>query len=92
MKKFYLIIVCILSLIIGSIYGYENPERMSIIKILLKKKFTPKVIKETGPLQKAAANSYNIKFSKIIALNERTAFIVHESEKIYFDVSSLKIL
>ena len=56
----------VLFFIIGVIYGYENPERVVLIKMKIKKQFSPKVSKETGPLQKVNANSFNVEFLKII--------------------------
>ena len=64
MKKIIAILSCLLAFIIGTIYGYENPERMDLIKIKFKKNFSPKISKETGPIQKAYANAYNVEFSK----------------------------
>jgi hypothetical protein len=52
MKKILIIIICLLAFIFGSIYGYENPENMDLIKSKVKKNFSPKIKKETGPLQK----------------------------------------
>ena len=80
-KKIATIIAGILFFVIGVIYGYENPERIVLIKMKIKKQFSPKISKETGPLQKVSANSYNVEFSKIISLTEKTAFIIYEEKK-----------
>ena len=80
MKKIIIIIICLLTFIVGAIYGYENPERMDLIKIKVKKQFSPKVSKEDGPLQKVNANSFNVEFSKIVSLTEKTAFIIYEEK------------
>ena len=79
MKKIIAILSCLLAFIIGTIYGYENPERMDLIKIKFKKNFSPKISKETGPIQKAYANAYNVEFSKILSLTEKTAFVIYEA-------------
>tara|TARA_Y100000590_G_scaffold160905_1_gene184475 strand:- start:68 stop:1327 length:1260 start_codon:yes stop_codon:yes gene_type:complete len=80
-KKIATIIAGILFFVIGVIYGYENPERIVLIKMKIKKQFSPKISKEIGPLQKVSANSYNVEFSKIISLTEKTAFIINEEKK-----------
>ena len=80
-KKITIIIAGILFFVIGVIYGYENPERIVLIKMKIKKQFSPKISKETGPLQKVSANSYNVEFYKIISLTEKTAFIINEEKK-----------
>ena len=79
-KKITIIIAGILFFVIGVIYGYENPERIVLIKMKIKKQFSPKISKETGPLQKVSANSYNVEFYKIISLTEKTAFIINEKK------------
>ena len=79
-KKIATIIAGILFFVIGVIYGYENPERIVLIKMKIKKQFSPKISKETGPLQKVSANSYNVEFYKIISLTEKTAFIINEKK------------
>ena len=79
-KTILTVIVCILFFIIGVIYGYENPEKIALIKMKINKQFSQKISKETGPLQKAYANSYNVEFYKIISLTEKTAFIIHEEK------------
>ena len=79
-KTILTVIVCILFFIIGVIYGYENPEKIVLIKMKINKQFSPKISEETGPLQKAYANSYNVEFYKIISLTEKTAFIIYKEK------------
>ena len=79
-KTILTIITCISFFIIGVMYGYENPERVALIKMKFKKQFSPKISEEKGPLQKAFANSYNVEFYKIISLTEKTAFIINEKK------------
>ena len=79
-KTILTVIVCILFFIIGVIYGYENPENIVLIKMKINKQFSPKISKETGPLQKAYANSYNVEFYKIFSLTEKTAFLIYEGK------------
>ena len=87
MKKILIIIICLLAFIFGSIYGYENPENMDLIKSKVKKNFSPKIKKETGPLQKVNANSFSVDFEKVVSLTQKTAFIINEKKnKNYFTI------
>ncbi len=80
MKKIFIIVACLFAFVFGAIYGYENPEILDLIKIKFKKQSSSKIDKEKGPLQKVNANSFNVEFSKIISLTERTAFIVYKEK------------
>ena len=80
MKKIVTILFCLLAFIFGSIYGYENPENMDLIKSKVKKNFSPKIKKEDGPLQKISANSFSVEFEKIISLTEKTAFVIFDKK------------
>ena len=80
MKKIIIATFCLLAFVFGTIYGYENPERMDLIKIKIKKQFSPKIKKESGPSQKVTANSFNVEFSKIISLSEKTSFVLYQEK------------
>ena len=42
-KTILTVIVCILFFIIGVIYGYENPEKIVLIKMKINTQFSPKI-------------------------------------------------
>ena len=101
MNKFLFILIWLLSLIIVSIYTYENPEKIEIIKnyfkkdkdakVKLDKTLIQKVESENKLVQKVIANSFSVEFSKIISLSQRTAFVVHDENILNFDENYLKI-
>tara|TARA_B100000029_G_scaffold501269_1_gene574334 strand:+ start:821 stop:2068 length:1248 start_codon:yes stop_codon:yes gene_type:complete len=91
MKKFLAVLFWFFSLIIAIIYTYENPEKFDVIKNHFKKYTTSKIKVEKGPTQIVKSNSFYVKFSKIISLNAKTAFIVHEAKNSTFNENNLVI-
>ena len=92
MKKFFLFfLIWLLSIILASIYTYENPEKAEIIKNYFKKNKNPEVKIEKGDIQKVMANSFIVEFSKEVSFTGRTAFVVHENNITSFNINSLEI-
>ena len=91
MKKFLAALFWLFSLIIVSIYTYENPERFDVIKHNFKKYTTPKIKVEKGPTQIIKSNSFNVELSKVVSLNNKTAFIIHEKNISNFSENNLII-
>ena len=91
MRKFLFILIWLLSLIIVSIYTYENPEKIEKIKLYFKEEKNVKVKLKENAVQTVEANSFSVEFSKIFPLSQRTAFIVHDENISNFDEKSLKI-
>ena len=78
-KNLLLLILWIITIIFTSVWVYENPEPIRILKNYLKKN---KIVK---------ANSFNIKIDKIISLSKKTAFILYEKNFSKFNPSLMKI-
>ena len=78
-KNLLLLLLWIITIIFTSVWIFENPETVRIVKNYLKKN---KIVK---------ANSFNIKIDKIIPLSEKTAFILYEENFSKFDPSLMKI-
>ena len=78
-KNLLLLLLWILTIIFTSVWIYENPEIVRIVKNYLKKN---KIVK---------ANSFNVKIDKIISLSKRTAFILYEENLSKLDLSLVKI-
>ena len=78
-KNLLLLILWIITIIFTSVWVYENPEPIEILKNYLKKN---KIVK---------ANSFNIKIDKIISLSKKTAFILYEKNFSEFNPSLMKI-
>jgi len=91
MKKILFIASWFLSLIIVSLYTYENPESIEKIKHYYKSKKEPKVQIEITNTEKIKANSFSVEFSKVISLSEKTAFIIHDEKALKFNKNFLKI-
>ena len=85
MKKILFIASWFLSLIIVSLYTYENPESIEKIKHYYKSKKEPKVQIEITNTEKIKANSFSVEFSKVISLSEKTAFIIHDEKALKFN-------
>ena len=78
-KNLLLLILWIITIIFTSVWVYENPETIEILKNYFKKN---KIVK---------ANSFNIKIDKIISLSKKTAFILYEKNFSKFNPSLMKI-
>ena len=91
MKKFLFFLGWVLSLLLVSLYTYENPEKIDIIKSHLKQYKKQRVKYEEGSIQTVTANSFAIDFSKVISISNRTAFIVHNSNIKNFNINLLEI-
>jgi len=78
-KNLLLLILWIITIIFTSVWVYENPETIEILKNYFKKN---KIVK---------ANSFNIKIDKIISLSKKTAFILYEKNFSEFNPSLMKI-
>ena len=80
-----------MSLAIASIYTYEHPEKIEIIKSFFYEKKEPEIKYVNKEIKKISANSFNVEFSKIISISEKTAFIVYDENISNFDEKKLKI-
>ena len=91
MRKFIFILIWLVSVIIASIYTYENPEVIESIKHNFEKHLPSKVKFEQGPYNNSIGNSFIVEFSREISFLEKTAFIVHDENVLNFNENSLKI-
>ena len=78
MKKFVFILIWLITLIIVSVYTYENPEKMDIVKYYFKKHIPSKIKFEQGPSQRSLGNSFAVEFSQEVSFSEKTAFIIYD--------------
>ena len=91
MRKFIFILIWLVSLIITSIFTYENPEVIDFIKKSIEKRLPSKIKFEQGPSNRSVGNSFVVEFSQEISFSKRTAFIVHDKNVLNFNENSLKI-
>ena len=91
-KKFYLLsIIWIISLLVVSLWTFENPDKIEFIKNIYKKNKSPIVKIEEKPENRIAANSFIVITQKIMSLSEKTAFISYEDKKNVFNPNFLNI-
>ena len=91
-KKFYLLsIIWIISLLVVSLWTFENPDKIELIKNIYKKNKSPIVRIEEKPENQIAANSFIVITQKIMSLSEKTAFISYEDKKNVFNPNFLNI-
>ena len=91
-KKFYLLsIIWIISLLVVSLWTFENPDKIEFIKNIYKKNKSPIVKIEEKPENRIAANSFIVITQKIMSLSEKTAFISYEDNKNVFNPNFLNI-
>ena len=69
----------------SSIWSYENPDKIEILKSFFKKKDPPKFSVEKEESKIIVANSFSVKLTKLISLSEKTAFVTLEKNISYFD-------
>ena len=91
MRKFIFILIWLVSLIIASIFTYENPEVIDFIKKSIEKRLPSKIKFEQGPSNRSAGNSFIVEFSQEVSFLKRTAFIIHDKNVLNFNENSLKI-
>ena len=91
MKIFLISLIWLSSLIIASLYTYEHPEKIELIKYYFNKVKAPEAELQKANFQKVLANSFSVEFSQVISLSEKTAFIVHDENTLNFDPNTLKI-
>ena len=89
--KIFFIIIWFLTIVFASFWGYENPEKVEILKSYFKKNTPPKINREKNIYEKVIANSFTVEFSKVVSLSEKTAFIVNDKNFSKFDESLIKI-
>ena len=91
-KKFYLLsIIWIISLLVVSLWTFENPDKIEFIKNIYKKNKSPIVKIEEKPENRIVANSFIVITQKIMSLSEKTAFISYEDNKNVFNPNFLNI-
>ena len=92
MKKIFLLLIAIiLSLLLGAIWGYSNPEKIEIFKSFFKQRTKPIITSTPDNVKIARANSFSVSISEIFTLSEKTAFVIYDENNSIFDKKKLKI-
>ena len=91
MKKYLIIILFwIISVILVSVWTFENPEKLEKIKSAFKKNKAIKVETEVKDSKSINSNSFSLIVTKEIGLKDKTAFVTHPLKK-KFDIKKLNI-
>ena len=94
-KNFFIIfVIWIISLLAASLWTFENPDKIELIKNLYKKNKSPIIkIENTNetPVKQITSNSYLVTFKKIMSLSHKTAFISYNNKEDIFNLNSLNI-
>ena len=90
-KKILIILFWFLSLVIISIYTYENPDKFELIKTYFSKDEKQEIKFVGSPILTMPGNSFIVGVSKEFAFTERTAFLIHDENVLNFDANLLKI-
>ncbi len=90
-KKTLIIFIWIFSILFSVIWTYENPDKIEKIKNNFKKKELSKIEVVNENIIEIVANSFNLEVKKILSLENKTAFIIHEHKAKKFDLKKLEI-
>jgi hypothetical protein len=90
-KKILIILIWFLSLVIISIYTYENPDKIEVIKNYFSKAKKHEIKFSGTPIIIMSGNSFIVGVSKEFSFTERTAFLIHDENVLNFDANLLKI-
>tara|TARA_E500000331_G_scaffold354819_1_gene408803 strand:+ start:186 stop:1427 length:1242 start_codon:yes stop_codon:yes gene_type:complete len=90
-KFFFLSIIWLVSLLVVSIWTFENPDKIELIKSMYKKNKNPIVKIEETPINQVTSNSFVVSFKRIMQLSNKTAFISYDDKSDIFNPSFLKI-
>ena len=91
MKKFSIILLWLASVVLISLYTYENPEIIEKTKNYFKEDKNLLILRQESEIFRRPGNSFFIEFSEVVSFSEKTAFIIHDKEILNFDVFSLAI-
>ena len=90
-KKILIILIWFLSLVIISIYTYENPDKIEIIKNYFSKAKKQEIKFSGTPSLTMPGNSFIVGVSEEFSFTGRTAFLIHDENVLNFDANHLKI-
>ena len=90
-KLFIIIIIWMISLVLTSVYFYENPELIEKVKKNFAGDKTLVLGSKEGDILRTPGNSFMLEFSKVLSFSEKTAFIIHDKDILDFNKENLRI-
>ena len=91
MNKLIITLFWFLSVIGSIIWSYENPEKIESLKDYFKKNQNPEINIAEETSEKFIANAFDVEVTKIIELEEKTAFLIYPDEERKFNKNKIKI-
>ena len=91
MKKFSIILLWLASVVLISLYTYENKEIMDKAKNYFKRDKNLVILQQEGEIFRKPGNSFLIEISEVVSFSQKTAFIIHDKEILNFDKDNLRI-
>jgi len=91
MKKFFIAIFWLISILIAIVLTYENPDKIEGLKDNFKKNEISKISNVESNSISYTANSFDLYSKNLIELKEKVAFISYPTEQKIFDKNKLKI-
>ncbi len=90
-KNLTYLIIWLFSILMSIIWTFENPDKIELIKNFYKKNKTPVSEKIKSESVTIEANSFALKYEKIITLSHKTSFIIYEKNNEKFNENLVKI-
>ena len=91
MRKLFIVIIWLISLVFTSVYFYENPELIEKVKKNFEDDKTLVLGSKEGDILRTPGNSFMLEFSKVLSFSEKTAFIIHDKDILDFNKENLRI-
>ena len=90
-KKISIIFIWIFSIVISVLWTFENPEKIEKIKSSFKKNKKPEISKSQNLSKSVIANSYNVSYTRVLDLTNKTAFVSHPKKLPKLKIEELTI-
>ena len=93
-KKIIFLLTYLITLLIVIVWTYENSDKVDSLKNKLKKyqkKDYSLILEKNENIFIIEANSFNIKTTKVISLEDKTAFVLNRSKNKQFNINNVEI-
>jgi glucose/arabinose dehydrogenase len=91
MKKTFLLIIWVITVIYSALWTFENPEKIEKIKSEFAKNKQIEVRTINSDEKNIPANSFTINISQVLENKSKTAFVIHPDDAMKFNSSNLTI-
>ena len=92
MKSFFFLpLLWIFTILLSIVWTFENPDKIEKIKNRFKKDKKIEVSKVDMNSKDIVANSFTVSVSRVLKVEDKTAFVIHPAKEKNFDISKLEI-